>query len=473
MLDKAFVSFEDFGFSDYILNLNWSIKGKYFDLDRHTMGDLLNLESKVPKQRPEARIFKNIFGQKIQSLAQNLNTEVVSFENNPAKNFEESLNNFSSITNQFVTNYVQDVIEKFIIDEKITNKTNIIDLYEKSKSENIVNIINYIENKVNKINNPLYEQAIKNFFTSNSKQIDEIVNVSLNHIVNTHIDNNYIYNSNTNNIVKEFFDNNVSIKTGFDNLILNYFSSLSKEKIEQLKIENFFKSNKNVSINNFNSYFSEVQSAIKNELSLFNEENKLEFVNNINSELINNIHNYFTETKNSFSNSKNEITSEFVENINSPLINNIQNIITKIDESVKKEDIKINNVNNIISEKFINQEKDPKNEYVTNNYKKEEKKHSNFYSEENASVTNNVEIKNQSFEQIVKNQFEESKNYTEEQIDKFEQNISNFIQNNNVYNSNFYTNVEQKINKVQENISKELKTELTQTRKFLEDFLNK
>jgi hypothetical protein len=451
MLDKAFISFEELGFEDYIIYLDWSIKGNFFELDRHTMGDLLNLESKIPVQKPETRIFKNIFNQNIQSIAKNLSYEEVTFENNPTKNFEDNIVKISSLTTQYITDYITNAISKMHFDTQEINIKNIQNISKniinENKTENTINLINFIKNKtqnVNHDNNLILNNILNNILSQNSNQIQENIKF--------HLDNHLSqYQDETTNIIninqilsdiKQYFGNSITFSNNLQNIILNYFSSLNQESIENLNIEKLFNTNKNIKFEKFSNYFSTVQSVIKNN---FKEENNLlEFkINNEFSEdsQVKN-YNIIKNVVNNVDSYQNYLKQIFEQNFS-----NNQSVEQKID---------LQNINNFTD--LYTEEKNTNSTNVTTN---------NFNNIENEQVIN------QSFEQIVQNKVQQSNNYTIEQLNDFEENITQFVQNTNHVTSNYLSNFEQKIINVHENSTKKLKTEIQNTRQFLEDFLNK
>jgi hypothetical protein len=184
MFYDVFVSFESLGFEDYILPLNYKIQGKFFDLNKHTIGDYLNQTIEKPKLKQEYKVFKNIFNNKT-------HLELDSFEldgqiiTQNLKDIEYQIiadnghNVFNSDEKQIVSNPKDSTYQ---VDENIYFTEN--NMFEENFSNTTTNDTTY--------NNLTFEQIVQNQNTQSNAFTIEQLNKFEKNINNFVQENNYL-----------------------------------------------------------------------------------------------------------------------------------------------------------------------------------------------------------------------------------------------------------------------------------------
>ena len=129
---KAFCSFEELGFGDYILYLNWDFKSKTFTKDRHTYGDVLKvIMPEHPNCLPPKRYYKNfnVFGSNNQlnsqdyiksSINETLQDVKSEFIKETKKTIDEMFSKTPKETKQEPSND-QELIQKFVQHNSLDN----------------------------------------------------------------------------------------------------------------------------------------------------------------------------------------------------------------------------------------------------------------------------------------------------------------------------------------------------------------
>ena len=148
---EAFLHFEEINFADYIIFIDWEIRGKSHPKNLRTTGDTLNQEfpdheNCFPYYRAYSRFF---ISNKTQSKTNNTKPETIDIENLIDKKFEKIINSLPK--NEIHKNINDNIIEnteKFIQNIENSENTNInnVESNLKFNFEN-TNIQNIIEQK--------------------------------------------------------------------------------------------------------------------------------------------------------------------------------------------------------------------------------------------------------------------------------------------------------------------------------------
>jgi hypothetical protein len=185
MKHEAFIKFSDLRLQDYIIDLKWNIKARTFPIEKHTIGDSLNLRTENHQNcYPESKIFKNIFDEKIQDYTPNEQSSKIGFEsiNSEIKNVNNSLNsssiNIDNILNSLQSSnmFTNTVVNNISNNQTTQNNTTNQNQFDNNINQENIDLEKKTENNITQNFTEILNQKIEESNQYTIQQLEEIEN---------------------------------------------------------------------------------------------------------------------------------------------------------------------------------------------------------------------------------------------------------------------------------------------------------